>query len=998
MARSFAPAVVIGLGGTGQQALIRIKKLFLEQCGRIPPCIRLLAFDTTADRETAYGPGGEKITFDDNEFCHMSVRSVADAIKNPYVESWWIPYDPLNRSTVADGAGGIRQVGRLATFANIDIVVALLKHAFEQVRKAGLKDDMRQCGLELLESSSPQVFVVSSLAGGTGAGSFIDFSILSRALGAPNMFYTGFFVMPWVFRDVAKTCFENGYAALLELEKLNAASPEDPYTVDYSSTRRLSLEERPYHIVNLIDGKCRNGQWILSRQEIPAFVGESIFNSIGAVAKRYRQIADNVLTMIHLALAQPEQWKGQQAIYSTTGISSIVYPAHRIREKLMADFACNLIGHAKAYLGGEQLAGETVRQASEGSENVAREFAALLTRETLAIDGSGLLKRVQEMPTLAYGFDDQQLGLDLRSDTLKDNLVRILNDWRVGVIRDWEKAQHDDNVRAAVGQAVTAWLKRIGEHEQAKREGYPQGSYAQANQLLINHWEEAVTAFALGHKQLSSELDKLEETTRRKEEEIARRSPKGWFASTNPVRNACRQYCESVVALVKTHMALDRLNRATALADTWKEEAVGREKQLAKHKDALREIAESLENLRLRLQAQSERLTVANMLKEKPMLEIYVGVEESGSREGSTVGTFLVQQGCDKCTEATAEDFAEFRKRNEIDSPAWFVDRNHGDPESLLLDFAYDKVRPATELSVSQVLKTLDEKESGAIARLTEQAVRYSSQMLPIDENLLTGHADVITEFTAVGGVADDPSVRDAILANLPQSRVSNVQNVWAETGDPYRLTFANYFSVIPLYVLTGIEEARDKYLMRVRPPAHTDKRFEFPLVDILPGDSVQIEVLKILSLSTLKSADLVQWLELDKPIGNRRHYYRLNPAVFEAVDEGELVMPGIEGKFYSMYEQLCRDAHAPMRKRLRQTLLDVSHKPEFSSDAVRQEIRETYDRFKDILKEQTFNKTITGMLYRQQMVYFRKLLEMAPQDFSIERALDLKLSFAEKK
>ncbi|NUQ64395.1 MAG: hypothetical protein HUU20_18160 [Pirellulales bacterium] len=991
MAKSFAPAVVIGLGGTGQQALIRIKKLFLEQSGRIPPCIKLLAFDTTADRETAYGPGGEKITFDDAEFCHMSVRSVADAIKNPHVDSWWIPYDPLNRSTVADGAGGIRQVGRLATFANIDLVVALLKNAFEQVRKAGLKDEMRKCGLELLESSSPQVFVVSSLAGGTGAGSFIDFSILSRALGGPNMFYTAFFVMPWVFRDVAKTCFENGYASLLELEKVNAASPEDPFVVDYTSSRRFSLEERPYHIVNLIDGKCRNGQWILSRQEIPAFVGESIFNSIGAVAKRYRQIADNVMTMITLALGKPEEWKGQQAIYSTTGISSIVYPAHRIHEKLTAEFACNLIGHAKAYLSG----GQTPEQAPT-SENVAKDFAAFLTTENLAADGGGLLKRIQEMPTLAYGFDDQQLGLDLRSDSLKDNLVRILNDWRAGVVRDWEKAKRDEEVFAAVGQAVSTWLKRIREYEQNKREGYPAGSYDQANQLLIDHWGEAVTAFTLAHKQLSSELAALEETTHRKEEEISRRAPKGWLASTNPVRNACRQYCEGVVSLMKARLALDRLNRATALSDTWREEAVGRDKELEKHKDALREVADTLENLRLRLQAQAERLTVANLLKQKPMLEIYVGAEETAGRGGSPAGAFFVREGYTNCTEAAAKDFAEFLKLHEIESPAWFIKRR--DLEPLLLDFAYDKVRPATELSVCQVLKTLNEKDNTAIARLTEQAVRYSSQMLPIDENRLTGHADVITEFTAVGGVADDEGVREAILAGLPQSRISNVQNVWAETGDPYRLTFANYFSVIPLYVLTGIEEAREKYLMRVRPPAHTDKQFEFPLVDILPSDSVKLEALKILALATLKSTALVERLDLEKPKGDRRHYYRLNPAVFTAVDESELALPGVEGKFYSMYEHLCRDAHAPTRKRLRQALLDMSHKPEFSCETVRREIREVYDRFKEILKEQAFNKTITGMLYRQQMVYFRNLLEMAPQGFSIEKALDLKLSFKAKK
>jgi hypothetical protein len=47
MAKAFGKAVIIGLGGTGQKALLQIKKNFQDTCnGKMPPCVKLLAFDT----------------------------------------------------------------------------------------------------------------------------------------------------------------------------------------------------------------------------------------------------------------------------------------------------------------------------------------------------------------------------------------------------------------------------------------------------------------------------------------------------------------------------------------------------------------------------------------------------------------------------------------------------------------------------------------------------------------------------------------------------------------------------------------------------------------------------------------------------------------------------------------------------------------------------------------------------------------------------------------
>jgi hypothetical protein len=164
----------------------------------------------------------------------------------------------------------------------------------------------------------------------------------------------------------------------------------------------------------------------------------------------------------------------------------------------------------------------------------------------------------------------------------------------------------------------------------------------------------------------------------------------------------------------------------------------------------------------------------------------------------------------------------------------------------------------------------------------------------------------------------------------------------------------------------------------------------------MLPRDSVQIEALKLLSLATLAAAGVVQRVPLENPIGRSSHFYRLNREFFRVVDDSELVLPGTPGKFYSLYEQLCSETRSDLRKRIRQVLLERSQQPGVTN-AVFQEIGDVYNQSREALAAKEFNKAVTGMLYRQQMVYFRALLEMGPDGFSVAKALDLRLSLDKK-
>ena len=54
----FRPTVVIGLGGTGYNALLKLKQRFIDAYGSVPPIIRFLSFDTTENSENSSHSSG----------------------------------------------------------------------------------------------------------------------------------------------------------------------------------------------------------------------------------------------------------------------------------------------------------------------------------------------------------------------------------------------------------------------------------------------------------------------------------------------------------------------------------------------------------------------------------------------------------------------------------------------------------------------------------------------------------------------------------------------------------------------------------------------------------------------------------------------------------------------------------------------------------------------------------------------------------------------------
>lgn len=270
------PAIVIGLGGTGQWVLTYLKKDLIETHQKMPENVRLLAFDTMPEASVQTKGAGKKekdialgaVRLERNsEFFGLSGngsqigQEVVDG-NAPHIGSWFdVRFYRQQQMPalwdLASGAGQVRQFGRLGMFMKIDQAIwNTVQQAFQSLRP------MIQKGSEL------EVAVIASFAGGTGAGMFIDMGIICRQLASivqNNLIIRGFFVLPRAFIQGGQLGLMDdhmkarSFAAWRELERFMNIGPDygAPRVTYKPGSQQLSIQlsVRPFDQCYLVDSR-----------------------------------------------------------------------------------------------------------------------------------------------------------------------------------------------------------------------------------------------------------------------------------------------------------------------------------------------------------------------------------------------------------------------------------------------------------------------------------------------------------------------------------------------------------------------------------------------------------------------------------------------------------------------------------------------------------------------------------------------------------------------
>lgn len=279
-----APLLVVGIGGTGADGVLRVKSEFSQRLNPEiiggketdhPPRTAYLVLDTDTNvlRKRYHGM---KIDPDTEWFdmsCDMNFMLAPGGVNlTSQIKNWLDPIfytDPHMRQAANHGAGTYRQLSRLMFFNRSELLNERLSAILQRLAEipAGAP-----AGDRIIN-----VTVITGLCGGTGSGAFLDFAYLLRhtaqlrGLNVNVELYTvstDVMVNKLAVGDANKSIIfqTNSFAALKELDywmnfsrRSDAHMPQEDLVVQYTNSLQISWDKEPYDDVTFLCGSNAQG-------------------------------------------------------------------------------------------------------------------------------------------------------------------------------------------------------------------------------------------------------------------------------------------------------------------------------------------------------------------------------------------------------------------------------------------------------------------------------------------------------------------------------------------------------------------------------------------------------------------------------------------------------------------------------------------------------------------------------------------------------------------
>lgn len=373
--KDLLPTLVIGLGGTGFQVIKRLKKLFAKRYDNINLPIRYLIIDT--DLKSFLDESVEN-----NEKCQLrfneGVKSTLDwAYKNPNFN--WLPKNPPlipDFFTATDqGAGLMRPIGRLYLCKNAKLVYDTINAAKNDL--VDLYKILTDIGSTFLDNiGKHKVYIVGSLAGGTGCGTFLDVSVmLSKIFNRDNTNLIGMFTLESCYDDKLSSDLDaqnrskaNCYAALKELEFYMSSikNPEDErYKFSYTNIGEIKLEKKLLDICYLIENKNEVGGVLTNIENIYDLCALQLFQEVGTqLGSQLRADYNNFICK------DKDPILNRERNFSTFSSQSMEIPIDNIKRYCYNELACQILESLdkKVEFEREQIVDELVQKIQDEVE------------------------------------------------------------------------------------------------------------------------------------------------------------------------------------------------------------------------------------------------------------------------------------------------------------------------------------------------------------------------------------------------------------------------------------------------------------------------------------------------------------------------------------------------------------------------------------------------------------------------------------------------------
>ncbi len=277
--------LAIGVGGSGKAALTILKERLEETYGQVPDNVVLLSLDTDDLRDVDTFAGTRLNPQYDSrrrepEFRHVvskpgvTMDTIFADIASGKTSSfmYWLEKEKLDRALgpserdIRGGAQQRRPVGRVALFQRWDNpIYSSITEAIARVY--GEPEEEQPVDAIKMEQSKRVIFIIGSVAGGTGSGFLIDVANLVRHAVLSNSKWqsvdvSAIIVLPDAFSAYTTMMNDptnlkpNSYAALRELDRfIRTHSASLPYMIRYGQDLRSITwsTNQPLDHVYLVD-------------------------------------------------------------------------------------------------------------------------------------------------------------------------------------------------------------------------------------------------------------------------------------------------------------------------------------------------------------------------------------------------------------------------------------------------------------------------------------------------------------------------------------------------------------------------------------------------------------------------------------------------------------------------------------------------------------------------------------------------------------------------
>ena len=360
--------LVLGLGGTGKDALVQLKRRLLEEGyadTTEQPHLRLLCldFDDAEERDWVTGDGRREVKLASTEFLALDGNRIQERLHNlrqpencEFYQEWYpdLEGEVIAMGAYSAGAAQWRPLGRMGFFEHAERIQTALRRALRELLE----------GRERLRASQEvqgkSVYVISSVAGGTGAGIFWDVAYYMRTQ-APDIKQIGLFLLPGVYRqyDVSGRLFANTYASLKELTVF--ANQGRPFVAKYGQGNTIQVAQHdrpPFDQILLYDNVLLPNEWTDDPKKMASVLAETVFFDLAET--RVGEMGHSALTNLASLTGSHSQSKlDRQSVFATAGTLTLRLPDQEelsgfMSQRYLSGVFLPALKQAKRLLDGDQ--------------------------------------------------------------------------------------------------------------------------------------------------------------------------------------------------------------------------------------------------------------------------------------------------------------------------------------------------------------------------------------------------------------------------------------------------------------------------------------------------------------------------------------------------------------------------------------------------------------------------------------------------------------------